>query len=261
MNQKVALFVVVATAIVAIAGFLLVSFLLRPTGDTGNGALADNDAQSGADSREGWVTEQRVVGDVPVNVAYDPAKQVAIISTQPELPEPPAPEVTETPAVATETPTGGDSLEGNGSSGTTDGTAGATPAGSSGTPGGDTSGAAPSSPGVGGAPDVIFVPYQVGPADTLFGVAQHHINRGQITSVALMARYGIDSTSLVAGSTINVPVANPAYCPGLRPYVVLEGDNAFRIAQRAGISVQTLAQINSLDAQYTVYVTQVICLP
>jgi LysM repeat protein len=65
----------------------------------------------------------------------------------------------------------------------------------------------------------------------------------------------------VAGAKINVPVANPAYCNGLQPYVVLEGDNAFRIAQRAGIPIQTLGQINHLDANYTVYVTDVICLP
>lgn len=259
MSSKIALFVVVATAIVAIAGFLLVTFLLQSLG----GEPASDVGVPTLSSREGWVTEQRLVGDQVVNVVYDPQKQVALAGAATQQPEPPAPELTPTPTplpVETATP-----ITGEGQAGTTP--SGGTPSsGVSGTPtsggsGTATSGGSSSYPSAGGAPEVVLVPYLVGSADTLFSVSQYHIYRGQITSVALMARYGIDATDLVAGSTINVPVANPPYCNGLQPYVVLEGDNAFRIAQRAGIPVQTLAQINNLDASYTVYVTDVICLP
>ncbi len=254
MNGKIALFVVVVTAIVAIAGFLLVTFLLQALGDE----PASTVGVPTLSSREGWVTEQKVVGDQVITVIYDPRKQVALAGSPTPLPEPPAPELTLTPTpvpvepLATATPVTGQ------------GQTTATP--SAGTPSSGVSATAPSGgssgyPTAGGASEVIFVPYVVGPSDTLFGVAQFHISRGQITSVALMARYGIDATDLVAGATINVPVTNPAYCNGLQPYVVLEGDNAFRIAQRAGIPIQTLAQINGLDANYTVYVTDVICIP
>ena len=72
----------------------------------------------------------------------------------------------------------------------------------------------------------------------------------------------INSEDLVPGMTIQVPVANPAYCQApYRPYVVLEGDNAFRIAQKRGTTAETLRQINGLDASYTVYLSDVICVP
>ena len=258
MNQKIALFVIVATAIVAIAGFLLVTFLLRPA-DASNGPPGT----AVAGDPTGWITEQRVVGGTVVNVTYDPLKQVAIVTLpvpSPELPVPPAsetPPLPETPPEEVEpTPEGG--TEG-GSPGENGGDAGDTDPGSSGGTSGEGSSGS-------GAPNtsvdkVILVSYTVGPNDTLYSVAEYHTSRGQITSVSLMAKHGIDSTKIVAGATINVPYANPAYCPGLQPYVVLEGDNTFRIAQRAGTTPDTLRRINHLDANYTVYVTDVICLP
>jgi LysM repeat protein len=112
-----------------------------------------------------------------------------------------------------------------------------------------------------GAQKVIYVPYTVQQGDTLFGIAQYHIDRGQPTSVALMAKHGIGSGKLVAGKTLNIPVANPAYCPGLHTYVVLEGDNAFRIAMKYNVNVEWLRQNNNLDSNYTVYVTDILCVP
>lgn len=234
MNNKVVLFIIVATAIIAIAGFILVSFLLGP-----------NDASAPAGTEGvGWLEEQRNVDGQLVTVRFDPNKTVSILPPPVEVVPPEALPPTETPIVPPE----------------------ATP------PAGETT-PVPVTPPIAilptsqpiaptPAPDkYIFVQYTVGPNDTLFSISQFHITRGQPTSVALMARFGIDATDLVAGVSLNIPVANPAYCPGLRTHIVLESENAFRIAQKYGITVDYLRQLNGLDANYTVFVTDVLCVP
>ena len=235
MNNKVVLFIIVATAIIAIAGFILISFLLGPK---------DASTPAGPVAGDGWQQDTRNVDGQSVIVRYDPNKTVSILPPPVETVPPEALPPTETPIVPPE----------------------ATP------PAGETT-PVPVTPPIAilptsqpiaptPAPDkYIFVQYTVGPNDTLFSVSQYHINRGQPTSVALMARFGIDATDLVAGASPSIPVANPAYCPGLRTHIVLESENAFRIAQRYGITVDYLRQLNNLDANYTVYVTDVLCVP
>lgn len=104
---------------------------------------------------------------------------------------------------------------------------------------------------------VIFVDYQVASGDTLFS-----ISRKYVTSVALMARHGISSVSLVPGNVIRVPVGDPACCTGgWRPYVVLEGDTWFGLSRTNGVTVEQLQQASGLGAGATLYMTDVICIP
>jgi len=236
MNSRVATFLIVVTAIIAIAGFLLVSFLVRPGGTR----------EATPQPRDGWLSEDRLVNDVVVVVEYDPGRAVFLpqVAEQPpaEQPtQPPAPTATTDPAPteaqqpAPTTPPGGGTV--------------VTPI----PPVGQGQGS--------GAQKVIRVSYFVRQGDTLFSIAQYHNNTGQPTSVALMARYGIGSDHLAVGEELKIPVANPAYCPGRHTYVVLEGDNAFRIAMKYNVNVEWLRQNNNLDSNYTVYVTDILCVP
>lgn len=104
---------------------------------------------------------------------------------------------------------------------------------------------------------VIFTNYQVVAGDTLFS-----ISRKFVTSIALMARHGISSVSLVPGNVLRVPVGDPACCTGgWRPYVVLEGDTWFGLAQANGVTVEALQQASGLGAGAGLYETDVICIP
>lgn len=104
---------------------------------------------------------------------------------------------------------------------------------------------------------VIFTNYQVAAGDTLFS-----ISRKFVTSIALMARHGISSVSLVPGNVLRVPVGDPACCTGgWRPYVVLEGDTWFGLAQTNGVTVEALQQASGLGTGAGLYETDVICIP
>ena len=105
-------------------------------------------------------------------------------------------------------------------------------------------------------PQVIFTPNVVQQGDSLYRITQK-----QNTSIDLMALYGIDSTDLIAGSTLNLPIANPAYCPGMTPHVVRDQQTVFSIARIYGTSSQAIAAANNLDASYTIKTTQVLCIP
>ena len=74
---------------------------------------------------------------------------------------------------------------------------------------------------------VILESYVVQAGDTLY-----RITTQKATSIALMAEYGISQDSLSPGETISVPVGNPAFCPGRRPYAVGEDETVFSIAQK-----------------------------
>lgn len=106
------------------------------------------------------------------------------------------------------------------------------------------------------SPPIIVIQYQVQANDTLYSVANQ-----QNSSIELMATYGIDAQDLSPGAVINLPVANPAYCPGSRPYVVRENDTAYSIARRYGTTAEVLRQMNGLDAEYTIYTASVLCVP
>ena len=110
------------------------------------------------------------------------------------------------------------------------------------------------------SPDkIIFTSYTVQTGDTLYSVAAHY---GWTSTISLMAKYNIAADNIVAGNVLSpFPIANPAYCPARRPYVVEESESAYTIAQTVGTTIQTLKEINNLDDRYTVYVTDVLCVP
>ena len=103
---------------------------------------------------------------------------------------------------------------------------------------------------------VIFINFQVGAGDSLYSIAEQ-----QNSSIELMALHGIDSNDLVAGNLLNLPIANPAYCPGNRAYVVRDKDTVYRISVAFTTTKEAIAQLNNLDANYTIFATQVICIP
>jgi len=103
---------------------------------------------------------------------------------------------------------------------------------------------------------VIIENYQVVQGDTLYSITTK-----RNTSISLMARYGISASTLVPGTVIPLPVANPAYCPGTFPYVVQEEDTLSTIAIKCGTTVDTLKQINGFGDVYRLDVTDVICVP
>jgi len=103
----------------------------------------------------------------------------------------------------------------------------------------------------------IFVNYQVVQGDTLYSISNKYN-----TSIALMARYGIDANDLIPGRVLRLPVANPAYCPTSFPYVIEEGDTLSSIARKCRTTVAVLVQLNGFNpGNYSLDVTQVICVP
>jgi len=103
---------------------------------------------------------------------------------------------------------------------------------------------------------VILVIHVVSSTDTLFSLSNQYN-----TTIPLMARYGISAADLIPGNSISLAVANPAYCPGRRPYVVAEGDTPLSISQTAGISLDEFRQINNLTENSPLRFTEVVCLP
>lgn len=103
---------------------------------------------------------------------------------------------------------------------------------------------------------VIFIDYTVQPGDTLYS-----ISRRIDTSIALMARYNISQANLVPGTVIRLPIGNPAYCPGRRPYAVGEGDTVFTLSRRFNTTPAELKAINNLNDDYIIYIATIICVP
>lgn len=107
------------------------------------------------------------------------------------------------------------------------------------------------------ATKIIFQNYVVQQSDTLYSLSQSFV-----TSIALMAENGISQTSLVPGQTISLPVGNPEYCSGRgRPYAIGEGDTVFNISQRYNTTVENLQALNNLDANYSIRIADIICVP
>lgn len=112
-------------------------------------------------------------------------------------------------------------------------------------------------PATSSATKILYQPYTIQQGDTLYSLSQAFV-----TSIALMAENGISQTSLVPGTTINIPVGNPEYCAGRgRPYAVGEGDTAYNISQRYNTTAQNLQALNGLDANYTIKIADIICVP
>jgi LysM repeat protein len=105
------------------------------------------------------------------------------------------------------------------------------------------------------AAPVIFIAYTVQQGDTLYSIGQ-----AQNSAIELMAVHGIDAVDLVPGTVINLPVANPAYCPGRRAYVIRDHDTLSSIGRAFGTTAADLMAINGL-ASDAIQSTQVICVP
>ena len=104
---------------------------------------------------------------------------------------------------------------------------------------------------------VIFVRYVVVPGDNLYAIADK-----MNSSIELIALHNLSNIDLTPGNVIDqLPIANPDYCPNQRAYVVRDKDTAYRIAVHFGTTPQILREINSLNPDYRVDVTQVICIP
>ena len=107
--------------------------------------------------------------------------------------------------------------------------------------------------------DYLFVSYTVVAGDTLYSIAN---SKGFNTTIPLMARFGIDSTQVYAGNVLQVPVANPAACPGNYAYVVRAGDTLSSIAIKCGTTVDNLKAINGISGDtYRLDETSVLCVP
>ena len=107
--------------------------------------------------------------------------------------------------------------------------------------------------------DGFFVSYIVVAGDTLYSIAN---SKGFNTTIPLMARFGIDSTQVYAGNVLQVPVANPAACPGNYAYVVRAGDTLSSIAIKCGTTVDNLKAINGISGDtYRLDETSVLCVP
>jgi spore germination protein YaaH len=82
------------------------------------------------------------------------------------------------------------------------------------------------------------------------------------SSIELIALHNLSNIDLTPGNVIDqLPIANPDYCPNQRAYVVRDKDTAYRIAVQFGTTPQILREINSLNPDYRIDVTQVICIP
>ncbi len=104
--------------------------------------------------------------------------------------------------------------------------------------------------------EVILQTYTVVPGDTLYRLTVKFN-----TTIALMAQYGIDATDIISGNVLQVPVANPAHCPGSYPYVVNEGNTLYSIARKCGTTVNVLMQLNGFNSGSALRINDVICVP
>lgn len=103
---------------------------------------------------------------------------------------------------------------------------------------------------------VIIIRYTVQPNDNLYDIA-----RRQNSSIELMALYNIADDDLQPGNVLDLPIANPDYCPGERAYVVREKDTVFRLAYEYGSTVEAIRERNNLPPDSRINAAQVICIP
>jgi len=226
MQNRLVFFVVVIAVILAIAGFLLISFLTRggdpPVDDPGAGDVAD-----------GTLPDSGLPVGVPVQIDGTTVylrtlpERAVTISQAPPIVEPTVADVlpTTVPTEAVVEPT---------------------------VPVAQPSAAAP----VVGTDRVIFIDYVVQAGDTLYSIADK-----QATSIELMAVHNISAEDLVPGTTLRLPVGNPAACSGASVYVVRPGDTVFSIAKRYNTTTQAIASANGLAADFRINVAQVLCIP
>lgn len=107
------------------------------------------------------------------------------------------------------------------------------------------------------AEPIIFIDYTIQPNDTLYNIATRRMD----SSIALISRFGLSSDDIIQGAVIKLPVGNPAYCPGRRPYAIGEGDTAYSIAKRYGTTHQNLQAINGLNSEFAIRIGEILCVP
>ena len=106
---------------------------------------------------------------------------------------------------------------------------------------------------------IIFRQYTVAAGDTMYSLS---VRTDFDTSIGLMALYGIDTSDIVNGNLINLPIVNPNYCGGARAtHLILEGETVFRIADKYGTSMDVIAAANGLGADYRIRTNDVLCIP
>lgn len=237
MGNRFVFFLVLATAILAIAIFLAVSFLtggsdeLDPL-DGGEPVVVDPGLPGVDPGVAPLVGVPVQIDNTIVYVDSDPSRSVML---QQQIPAPPAPEVQPTAVPVEPPPT--EVLQ-------------PTPVP-----------VAPVvlQPGrgvVAGVEPIIFIDYVVTQDDTLYRITQK-----QTTSIELMAVHGIDAHDLNPGAILRLPVANPAYCAASRPYIIQPGDTIFSIAARLNTTRDTLQQLNNLGPDYRIDIARVLCIP
>ena len=224
MQHRMVFFVVAVALILAIAGFLLLSFLTR-----GDDAVEGTPGEQPAGETSGELPPGVPIFVDNTTVYLQPLAEKAVSlnlpppaqPTQPEVAPPPEP--TQTPQVEQPPvqPT-----------------------------------APPAPPAATGGNAVIFIDYVVQPGDTLYRIAEQ-----QATSIELMAVHGISAEDIVPGTTLRLPVANAAVCSGGRTYVVRPGDTVFSISRAYGTTTQAIASANGLGADFRINVAQVLCIP
>lgn len=191
--------------------------------------------QSRPDAPEG--TKTVVVEDVSFVIQVDPAKEVVLVDGNPL---PVAQPIVNVEQAATEVPQEG---QGNQQPEITPTETPVPPT------------AVPPPPAV---DKIIRIDYTVQPGDTLFSINEARSD----TTIPMMAQYGIDAADIMPGSVIKLPIANPNYCPAeQQAYVVREGDTAYNVSRRYNTTEQNLQAINGLDANFTIKLADVICVP
>jgi LysM repeat protein len=103
---------------------------------------------------------------------------------------------------------------------------------------------------------VIFIDYLVRQGDSLYSIGIE-----QNSSIELLAMHGVDAGDLIAGNMLNLPVANPSFCPGSRAYVVRDHDTIYGIARAFNTTTEAIIATNNFQAGHVIKVTEVICVP
>lgn len=228
MQHRMVFFVAAVAIILAIAGFLLLSFLTR----------ADDPAVEPPAEQPGeQLPEDGLAGEFPVGEPVQVDGTTVFIQTLPEravtLSEAPPP-LEPTAIVVEPQPT--ETLE-----------VIVVP---------ELQPTAPPPAAGAGGDAVIFIDYVVQPGDTLYSIADK-----QTTSIELMAVHSISAEDMTPGTTLRLPVGNPSYCSGATTYVVRPGDTVFNIAKRYNTTTHAIQSANGLNANFRIDVAQVLCIP
>lgn len=105
------------------------------------------------------------------------------------------------------------------------------------------------------APQITFVNHVVVGEDTLFRLTEKYN-----TTIELMALNNIAANDLVVGSTLQIPVANNAYCGGQTAYIVKPYDTLARIGNRFGVTATAIRDRNALPSD-AIQISQILCIP